>query len=303
MSNYNPTWEHQVQNVKGKVRIIDYCGKVFKMLGTKSATKKALQDDRILLNGRTAYSSDYIVDGDMITLKGTGVRRIRKLDLELDIIYDDDYLVIVNKPGGIAVNGNRHSTVENAIIGQAKPSNSDDALPRPVAAHRLDVPTKGLLLFGKTKTTLSALSKAFQDKEIKKEYQAVVHGKTEKSGIMESPIDDKSATTKYFTLETSPSRVYGNLSLVKLVPITGRTHQLRIHLKKAGYLIVGDKLYAGEQKTLLGKGVYLCSTRLKFTHPITKKKMDFKLDTPSKFLKLIKREASRFNNISVDKKI
>ncbi len=274
-------YTHRVTESLSPIRISDYCGPVFPILGSKSAVKKAIAAGRLFLNGKVAKTADFVRQGDLIELQGSGIREVKKYDLDLEIVHEDDDLVVVNKPGGIAVNGNRYKTVENALVGAVQVGKQIDALPRPVAVHRIDVPTKGLVILAKTKTALTELGKAFQANEVKKEYVAVVHGQIPPDGRIEQAIDGKAATTEYERLEVAPSRNFHFLSMVRLMPITGRTHQLRIHLREAGHLIVGDKAYAQGQKTILGKGLFLSSCRLQFVHPKTAKIMDLQIDPPA----------------------
>jgi RluA family pseudouridine synthase len=288
------SWDHQVNGLKNPVGIISYCRQAFPVLGSKTATRKALADGRLLLNGKPAMPQDAVKNGDHLQLTGLGLQQVREFDAELEIIFEDDHLLVVNKPGGIAVNGMRNKTVENAVAGTAQISSQADALPRPVAAHRIDVPTKGLVLLAKTKSALIRLGKAFQQNEIQKEYVAVVHGRPPEKGKIERPVQGKPARTHFQTESSAPSQVFGHLALVRLHPQTGRTHQLRIHMQRLGHLIVGDKQYAGRQKTILGKGLFLCACSLGFTHPATGKQMKFRIDPPSRFRKLLQREKERF---------
>jgi len=288
------TSEHRVKGLNLSIRLVDYCGSAFELLGSKSAAKKALSGGRVRLNGQRAYASDFIENGDKLTLIGDGMSKAKAYDMGMPIVFEDEHLIIVNKPAGIAVNGNRYKTVENALVGVAKKSNLRDALHRPVASHRLDVPTKGLVLLAKNKSSLIKIGRQFQEGQIHKEYHAIVHGKVDEKGRIEMPIGGKSSTTVYERVEVVPSRVYKNLSLVKLMPITGRTHQLRIHMQAQNHLLLGDKEYAGAQKTILGKGLFLCSTQLIFNHPDTFKRTKIEIDIPSKFLKLLERERSRY---------
>lgn len=287
-------WIHQVKQVASNTKIVDYAAKAFPILGSKSAVKKALSAERLLLNGKPAVFSDRLENGDQLELQGTGVHKVKKYNLDLDIAYEDDYLLIANKPGGIAVNGNRFKTVENALAEANQNNQQPDALPRPVAVHRIDVPTNGLVMLAKTKTAQIKLGKAFQKNKIKKEYIAVVHGQPPAKGRIDEPIDGKEALTDFEILQTVPSQNFEQLSLLKLKPVTGRTHQLRIHLKNAGHFIVGDKMYAEENKTILGKGVLLCACRLQFHHPITSEQLDIRIDPPAKFKRVLSREKKRF---------
>jgi RluA family pseudouridine synthase len=279
---------HKVEKLGKDNDIINYCIHAFPLLGSKSACKKAIKADRLLLNGALAKSYDKLKVGDTLTLIGSKIHQAKKLDMDLDVVFEDDHIIVVNKPGGIAVNGNRFKTLENALVGYH--SNLKDSLPRPIAVHRIDVPTTGLVLFAKTKSALIILGKAFQEKEVKKEYHAIVHGKPAEKGKIDKDIQSKMAITKYEKLQSVSSKFYTHLSLLKLIPVTGRTHQLRIHLHAEGHLIVGDKQYADNQKTILGKGLMLCSTRLKFKHPQNNKEMDIQIKMPKKFMRVLDRE-------------
>jgi RluA family pseudouridine synthase len=295
MSKQNNYWKHLVPPLSGSIRIADYCGPVFSILGSKSAAKKAIAGGRLLLNGKPAVTADFVKKGDLIELRGVGIQKIKKLDVDLNIVYEDDFLIVIQKPGGIAVNGNRYKTVENALSDFNRNNPLPDALPRPIAVHRIDVPTSGLVMLAKTKSALIQLSKAFQHNQVKKEYVAIVHGAPPQKGSIDSPIDGKDALTEFECLQTVRSRVFETLSLVKLLPQTGRTHQLRLHLKDQGHLIVGDKMYADGIRTILGKGLLLCAVGLRFIHPQHDEKIDIRINPPAKFEKLLQRENDRFS--------
>ncbi len=276
------------------MRIADYAAREITSLGSKSAAKKALRRGDISINGKTASTADWVYQGDLIEFIDTSIRPIKKLKLPLDIVFEDEHLIVVNKPGGIAVNGNRYKTLENALADINKNSTLPDALPRPIAVHRLDVPTTGLVILAKTKSAQVDLNRLFQLQQVSKTYVAIVHGKPPSSGFIDTPIDEKKSSTKYSVVRSVPSRIFGHLSLVQLKPITGRTHQLRIHLKSIGHLIVGDKLYSENQKTILGKGVLLAAVALSFIHPITLKQLNLTIEPPAKFKRILDREETRY---------
>lgn len=284
----------KVKNIQGEIRLTDYCAKHFPILGSRSAAKKAIKTGNVFVNNRRSFETDLVRNGDVIVLKKPKKKSSGgNIPIEVDIIFQDEYLVVANKPAGIAVNGNRKKTLENIIAKIANKSSQIDALDQPVAAHRIDVPTKGLVIFAKTKSALIKINKAFQNNQVQKFYIAVVHGKLIGEGRIETPIDGKSAITAYTSLSVVPSKVFGHLSMLRLALITGRTHQLRKHLNEKGHLIVGDKQYA-EQRTILGKGLFLCSCELSFEHPTTKKRLDLKIDPPKRFNRLLEREKDRF---------
>lgn len=296
MLNFAPmgSKQHRVDRRGEGMRLVDYAGQAFVKLGSKSAAKKALKKQNILLNGRAAQGAEFLQAGDTIELIGQQQSSMKALHIEMPVIFEDEYLIVVNKPAGIATNGNRHKTAENAVLGKFKPSSASDALSRPVAAHRLDVPTRGLLIMAKTKTAQREIGHLFQKKLIQKHYYAIVHGAPPQSGYIETPIGDKSAHTDFETVRTVSSRLFDKLSLVRLSPKTGRTHQLRIHMQSIGHLIAGDKQYADGKRTILGKGVYLAACALSFRHPVTGKPLELSEDIPNKFVRLLDREESRF---------
>ena len=285
---------HQVGRVAPNTSVLDYCPRAFPLLGSKTAVKKAIAGGRLLHNGKPARAEGIVKKGDRLELRGAGIQQARDFDMDLEVVYEDDFLLVVNKPAGIAVNGNRIKTVENAVAGAIQPSEQPDALPRPVAVHRIDVPTRGLVLLAKSKRVLIQLSKAFEHSAVTKEYIALVHGKPPQRGVIEEAIQGKEAVTKFETIDVAPSRVFNNLSLVKLRPVTGRTHQLRIHLQRKGHLIVGDKEYARGRKTILGKGLFLCACKLEFSHPATGEAVVVEIDAPPRFGKLLERERERY---------
>lgn len=288
------TWEYKVRGINQPTRIVDHIGDIFEILGSRSAARKAIAAGRVKMNGEKVYQSDTIKNGDLITLTGTGIPKAKKFDFEITQVFEDEHLIIVNKPAGIAVNGDRNKTIENALAGVTRKSNLPDALPRPIAVHRLDVPTKGLVMLAKSKSALIAMGKAFETNNIHKEYLAVVHGKPEPKGIIKKPVEGKKAETSYEVERVVPSRTFENLSLVRMKPVTGRTHQLRIHMASIGHLIIGDRLYAKETRTILGKGLFLCACKIIFAHPVTNKRTEVSIKLPPRFTRLMDREEDRY---------
>jgi len=284
---------HRIKSVKPNTRLTDYAAQVFPILGSRTAAKKAIAAGTLLVNDELSEEGAFVKKGDVLILKIKAAKK-PKVHIDLPVVFEDDYLMVINKPAGIAVNGNRNKTVENAVIAIAKKSYEVDALPSPVAVHRIDVPTKGLVLLAKTKTALIQLSKAFQNNQVKKTYWAIVHGKPASKGRIDKALQGKNAITDFERVKVVSSRVFNHLSLVKLSPVTGRTHQLRIHLNDAGHLIMGDKQYAGRTKTVLGKGLFLAACQLIFTHPITGKTIDLEIQPPIRFKKFLEREQKRF---------
>jgi 23S rRNA pseudouridine1911/1915/1917 synthase len=150
----------------------------------------------------------------------------------------------------------------------------------------LDYATTGILLVGKTSSSIRALNKMFEDKEVEKTYYAITIGEMEDHGKITSEIDGKKSESTYLIIESVLSKRFGKLNLVQLKPHTGRRHPLRKHLSSIGNPILGDKEYGIENLILTGKGLYLHAWSLKFTHPFTTEKVYLKDEFPERFKKV-----------------
>lgn len=276
--------KHIVESVQGDIRINDYLIDIFHSLPSKKSIKKALKKGLILVNGKSASSALWVKPKMEISLVEDAISSPTNYDLDLEVIYEDDFLALVNKPAGLVSSGNQFRTLQNALQGNLKPSSQKDAIP-PRLVHRLDSATSGLIIVAKTANSAMILGKMLAEKKISKTYQAILMGEIENEGLINSPIDDKDALTKYKKLASLPSVTFGVLTWVELMPMTGRTHQLRIHMKENGSPILGDRLYGDPEKNLKGKGLFLCSSRVEFQHPITQEDLVIQLNLPKKFEK------------------
>jgi 23S rRNA pseudouridine1911/1915/1917 synthase len=211
----------------------------------------------------------------------------KKLVFPLKVLFEDPYLAIIHKPAGILVSGNSFKTIANALDQNISKSNLPDATAARTV-HRLDYATTGVLLVGKTSSSIRVLSKMFENKEISKTYYAVTIGEMTASGQVVSEIDSKKSHSNYCLCESVLSVRFGKLNLVKLEPETGRRHQLRKHMSQIGNPILGDPTYGIENLILKGKGMYLHAFSLQFKHPFTQKEVHIKDALPKKFKKIFK---------------
>lgn len=203
----------------------------------------------------------------------------------MHVLYQDDHLAAIHKPAGILVSGNSFKTIANALPQNISPSKLPDAVvPQPV--HRLDYATTGILLTGKTSTSIRALNKCFENRGVEKIYYAVTIGQMLAEGNVTIEIDEKPSASSYSVIESVPSERFGQLNLVKLSPQSGRRHQLRKHMASMGNPILGDKQYGIEGQILNGKGLYLHAHSLKFRHPITDDLIHLIDELPSRFTKI-----------------
>jgi len=259
---------------------------IFEATPTKSALKKALKKGHITINDEPAKTGTWITGGERLHISIPEKASPKKaFNFPLKILYEDDHLAVIHKPAGIAVSGNSFKNVGNALSLNLKISPLADATsPHPV--HRLDHATTGALLVGKTRSSIRALNKAFENKEIAKIYYAAAIGKMEPNGEISHQIDNKESLSSFSVCNTVDSVRFDKLNLVKLEPKTGRRHQLRIHLSSIGNPILGDKDYGTEGLVLMGKGMYLHAFSLQFTHPFSKEQILVDDPLPTKFQKL-----------------
>ena len=277
-----PLETHIAKKQKEPIRIQEYAVGIFKTTTTRSAVKKAIKKNLIFVNNSPTTTAKIIVGGEKITLFAPEERTTKPLKLKLSVIFEDNYLAVIEKPAGILVSGNTFKTIDNALEQNINKSNQPDAVkPRPV--HRLDYPTTGLLLIGKTSSSIQLLNQLFEHKKIKKIYHAITIGKMNSDGFILSNVNRKEAKSSYKTIHTVKSERFEFLNLVKLSPKTGRRHQLRVHLLSIGNPILGDQKYGIESLILKGKGLYLHASQLDFTHPFTKEKLALTSNLPKKF--------------------
>lgn len=277
---------HMVPELSSPIRLQEYGVGIFQAAFTKSALKKALKKQYITVNGHLATTATYIKGGECIRLSISEKDRAKKkLNFPLHVLFEDDYLAMIHKPAGILVSGNKFKTIANALDQNIHKSNlPDQTTPQPI--HRLDYATSGILLVGKTSSSIRVLNKLFENRKIEKTYYAVTIGKMKNRGRITSSIDGKESQSNYNLSECASSQRFDQLNLVELEPKTGRRHQLRKHLSRIGNPILGDKKYGVKNLILYGKGLYLHAYSLKFIHPFTNKEILLKDEFPKKFKKL-----------------
>ncbi len=268
---------------------------------SRSKIQKLIKQGKVFLNGKVISSSTLVRQGDVIDIDDTMEydTSLKKEDIPLDIVYEDDYLIIINKPSGMVVHpapGHYSSTLVNALLGRFSLSNKDEL--RPGIVHRIDKDTSGLLIVAKTDEVHDILSRMIKDKLIERKYIALVDGVIpHETGTIDAPIgrdiknrqkmmvtdiNGKDSVTHFKVLKR-----YTNHTLIECKLDTGRTHQIRAHMAYIGYPIVNDPVYGRGKKTT-EFGQLLHSYSIKFIHPITKEELYFKVDVPEEFKKIEK---------------
>lgn len=265
---------------------------------SRSKAQKLNDDNLILVNGEHKNNSYIVEDKDIIELienKDYVPSKFKGENIPLDIVYEDEDIVIINKASGMVVHpasGNYENTLVNALIYRY---NLDDTNVRSGIVHRIDKDTSGLVIVAKNDKTLELVTEMFKNKKIKKTYLAIVDGViNNKSGTINAPIardvkdrkkmmvgkDGKKSITHFYVLKNFKNNTYISLNLE-----TGRTHQIRVHMAYIGHPVTNDKVY-GKEKTSFGQ--YLHAYKLEFIHPITKKEIIVEAPLPIEFEEKLK---------------
>lgn len=262
---------------------------------SRSKAQKLNKDNLILVNGKVENNSYLVKEDDEVVLlenKEYFPSHFKKQDIKLDIIYEDEYLLVVNKPSNMVVHpgaGNFEDTLLNALLYHYDFDNTNY---RAGIVHRLDKDTSGLIIVAKDDKTLEKLSQLFKERKVKKEYLALVDGVIlNQSGEINLPIgrdknnrkkmavtrDGKKALSKFEVLKR-----YKNNTLILCNIVSGRTHQIRVHMAYIKHPVTNDSLYGKEIK---GDNFsqYLHAYKIEFIHPITNKLMKFEAELPDEF--------------------
>lgn len=276
-------------------RLDKVCSEIFSDY-SRSQIKQLLDGGNITVNGKTEKAKYKVKSGDLIRLEEpeTKTLELRPENIPLDIVYEDDDVIVINKPQGMVVHpapGHDEHTLVNALLYHC-PLSTINGTFRPGIVHRIDKDTSGLLMVAKNDKAHRSLAKQLKDKTNIREYVALVHGRiAEDEGTINAPIgrslkdrkkqavvkDGRNAVTHFEILKR-----YRDYTLVKCILETGRTHQIRVHMKYICHPLVGDPLY-GPKKTIKGNGQFLHAGKLGFVHPTTGKLLIFEAPLPKIF--------------------
>jgi len=208
--------KHIVPQGQSPARLSDYANGLFETIPSRKGIRKAIERGEVLLDGQVGQTGSWVAPGQEIQLLQSERAPHRIFELQLEILYEDDHLAVIFKPGGYPVSGNQFQTIQHALPFNLKPSTLPGRLPAPLPVHRLDGPTSGLLLVAKERAAGIELGRQFEQKTVQKRYEAIVIGALEPQGELRAPIDGKPALTRFEVLQTRPSLKNGTLSWVSL---------------------------------------------------------------------------------------
>lgn len=271
---------------------------------TRSGIQKLITAGSVLVGGKPADKNYKLRSGEVVdvTIPDPEVLDVRPQDIPVDIVYEDDSLLVVNKPKGMVVHpaaGNPDGTLVNALLYHCDGRlSSINGVIRPGIVHRIDKQTSGLLMVAKTDKAHNCLAQQIKEHSFTREYQAILTGRLkEKSGTINAPIgrskydrkkmcvtqlNSKEAVTHYEVLEE-----FGQYSLVKFRLETGRTHQIRVHSAYIGHPVLGDDVYGKPFKGLEGQCLH--AKKIGFVHPETEEYMEFDSELPQYFTAVLNR--------------
>lgn len=270
---------------------------------SRSQIQQWLKDERVMVNGTTVKANYKVKAGDQVTIAvpEPTVLELTPENIPLEIVYEDEDVAVVNKPQGMVVHpsaGHPNGTLVNALLFHMQNLSSINDVIRPGIVHRIDKDTSGLLMIAKNDFAHESLAKQLKEKTSLRKYVALVHGVIpHEKGVIDAPIgrsktdrkmqavieEGKPAVTHFQVLER-----FADFTLVELQLETGRTHQIRVHMKYIGYPLAGDPVY-GPKKTLPGKGQFLHAQVLGFEHPRTGEFLTFTAPLPEVFQKTLKK--------------
>ena len=269
---------------------------------TRTQIQLLITDKNVTVNGNVVKSNYKLKLDDMIeiTIPDPVECDILPENIPLDVYYEDEDLIVINKPSGMVVhpgNGNYEHTLVNALMYHCKDLSSINGVNRPGIVHRIDKDTSGLIVACKNDFSHKELSKQFMDKTVSRKYYAICHGViTHNQGKIDAPIgrnpdnrqqmgvveNGKYAKTHFKVLER-----FEKYTLCEMQLETGRTHQIRVHMKYIGFPVAGDPLY-GPRKVVGNNGQYLHAKTLGFVHPRTGQYMEFDSPLPDFYEEFLK---------------
>lgn len=285
------------------VRIDKFLSSVESLELTRSAIQNLIDKGEVSINDRVVSKNYKLKLNDIITLNipEPEVLNVVAEDIPLNIVYEDDYLLVVNKPKGMVVHpapSNYSGTLVNALMYHCKDSLSGiNGVIRPGIVHRIDKNTSGLLIVAKTDVAHLGLAEQIKDHSFTREYEAIVLGRFKNlTGTVNAPIgrhpvdrkkmcvtekNSKEAVTHYEVLQQ-----FDKHSHIKCILETGRTHQIRVHMAYIGHSVLGDDVYGKPYKNLEGQCLH--AKKIGFIHPITKEYLEFDSPLPKYFQKALK---------------
>lgn len=270
---------------------------------SRTNIQNLILENYILVNNKNIKANYKLKNNDEIIINFREKKEldIKKQNIPINIVYEDDDLLVINKDKGIVVHpsvGHPDGTLVNALMYHCKNLSTINGIVRPGIVHRIDKDTSGLIIVAKNDRSHIKLSEMIANKEVKRKYYALVHGNIKHDyGTIDAPISRNPKERKEMAVSDEGKKAithfnvikrYKKYTLVECELETGRTHQIRVHMKYINFPLVGDLVY-GSKKTLDTKGQMLHSKSLVFNHPITNEIIKIDTDLPKYFKEVLEK--------------
>ena len=290
----------KVENLEKNERIDKYLSSKLDDSFSRAKIQKLIDEELILVNDKVIKSSYKVSNGDVILITDKEEdMSVKPEKMDIDIVYEDDDVMVINKKSGVVVHpapGNYSGTLVNGLMYLSKDLSHVNGEFRPGIVHRIDKDTSGLLIVAKNDKAHRILAEELKEKKIKRKYIALVSGVINHDiGEIDAPIGrDPSDRKKMFVTSTNSKdaithfRVlerYKNASLIECELETGRTHQIRVHMKYINHPVINDPVYGKNNHGEFGQ--LLHAKEITFTHPTTKEVMTFSCEVPEEFNKIL----------------
>ena len=265
---------------------------------SRTEVQNLFKNNLVTINKKIVKASFILSIGDeiVVDLPEAVEANIEKKDLPIDVVYEDEDVIVVNKPSGMVVHpahGHLNDTLVNALMYHCHDLSTINGEVRPGIVHRIDKDTSGLLVACKNDFAHNSLAEQLKEKTTTRKYLAIVYGTFDHvNGVINAPIARDPANRKKMAIVDGGKEAIthfkvlekiGEYSFIECVLETGRTHQIRVHMAYIGHPVLGDPIYGIKKKIDLSFGQYLHAYTLGFTHPKTKERLEFKVDPPVEF--------------------
>jgi 23S rRNA pseudouridine1911/1915/1917 synthase len=311
----------KVTSADAGTRIDKYLASVVELGLSRTKIERLIAEGLVTVNGEPTASKYQVKAGEKITvtIPALAPTYLEAEDIDIEIVYEDDHLAVVNKPAGMVTHpaaGNQTGTLVNALLHRFGSLAESSGMNRPGIVHRLDKNTSGLLVVAKTEIGFAGLQKAIQERRVVRTYWAIICGHMkETEGTIDLPIGRSRSDRKKMSVTDLHSREaqtyyrvterFRSYDLLEITLGSGRTHQIRVHCSHLGHPVLGDSEYGGRENwhrglstpdRLLSKKILagltrqaLHAIRLEFDHPVTGKRMKFEAELPEELVAAIER--------------
>jgi 23S rRNA pseudouridine1911/1915/1917 synthase len=271
---------------------------------TRSRIRKLIDEGKVMVNRASTKAGRKMRENDLVEaeVEEETSPELRPQEIALTVIYSDDQIVVIDKPCGLVVHpgaGNREGTLAGALLYRFPEISCLGPAERPGIVHRLDKETSGVMVVARSPEAYASLQRQFKDRGVSKVYLGLAWGKMPAEGRIDKPIGRHIKYGQWMSVRTRKPRPaetfykvreeFKGMSLLEIRPVTGRTHQIRVHLSAAGHPLAGDSRYGRRKEEPKFPRLFLHAHRLSFIHPGTKERVEFRSELPTELVMILQK--------------